>query len=85
LLSEANIISNQPPKDAEGDTLRFSIANKPGWLSFSSSTGALSGTPTNSSLGVFPSIKIWVTDGRASRFSPWLCNHGDQVDNLDEQ
>jgi len=54
-------------KDAEGDTLRFSIANKPGWLSFSSSTGALSGTPTNSSLGVFPSIKIWVTDGRASR------------------
>jgi len=54
-------------KDANGDTLRFSIANKPGWLSFSSSTGALSGTPTKSSIGVFPSIKIWVTDGRASR------------------
>jgi len=53
--------------DADGDTLRFSVVNKPDWLSFSSSTGALSGTPTKSNIGVFPSIKIWVTDGRASR------------------
>jgi hypothetical protein len=54
-------------KDADGDTLRFSIVNKPGWLAFSSSTGALSGTPTKSNIGIFPSIKIWVTDGVASR------------------
>src|SRR5687767_2974103 len=54
-------------KDADRDTLRFSIANKPGWISFSSSTGALSGTPTKGDIGVFPSIKIWVSDGRASR------------------
>jgi phenylpyruvate tautomerase PptA (4-oxalocrotonate tautomerase family) len=54
-------------RDADGDTLRFSIANKPDWLNYSSSTGALSGTPTKSSIGVFPGIKIWVTDGRASR------------------
>ena len=55
-------------KDSNGDTLKFSIVNKPGWLSFSSSTGALSGTPTSSQVGnVYPGIKIRVTDGLADR------------------
>jgi hypothetical protein len=54
-------------KDADGDTLRFSITNKPGWLAFSTITGVLSGTPSKSNVGIFPSIKIWVTDGVASR------------------
>jgi hypothetical protein len=55
-------------KDSDGDTLKFSIVNKPGWLSFSSSTGALSGTPTSYHVGnVYAGIKIWVTDGIADR------------------
>jgi hypothetical protein len=54
-------------KDADGDTLRFSIVNKPGWLSFDARTGVLSGTPAKSNIGVFSGIKIWVTDGIAAR------------------
>ena len=55
-------------KDSDGDTLKFSIVNKPGWLSFNSSTGALSGTPTSYHVdNVYPGIKIWVTDGIADR------------------
>jgi len=55
-------------KDVDGDTLKFSITNKPGWLSFDLKTGALSGTPTTYHVGgVFPGIKIWVSDGIADR------------------
>ena len=36
-------------KDANGDTLRFSISNKPAWATFSTTTGRLSGTPTAAS------------------------------------
>jgi hypothetical protein len=51
-------------KDPEGKTLKFSIANKPGWASFSTSTGKLSGTP--SATGTTSGIKITVSDGSAS-------------------
>jgi hypothetical protein len=47
--------------DADGDPLRFSIANKPSWASFSSLTGQLSGTP--SAAGTFANIVISTTDG----------------------
>lgn len=56
--------------DANGDTLRFSIANKPSWASFSSSTGRLSGTPTASQVGTYWNIKISVSDGRLSASLP---------------
>ena len=45
--------------------LRFTIANKPAWASFSSSTGKLSGTPTTSNIGTTSGIGIKVTDGRS--------------------
>lgn len=38
--------------------LQFSIANKPAWASFSTSTGTLSGTPSTSNEGSFSNITI---------------------------
>ena len=52
--------------DPDGQTLRFSVSNKPAWASFSSSTGELSGTPGDSQRGTYGNIGIAVTDGIAS-------------------
>lgn len=49
--------------DADGNTLTFSVANKPGWASFSGSTGQLSGTPFAEHAGTWGNIVISVTDG----------------------
>jgi hypothetical protein len=49
--------------DPGGNTLTFTIANMPGWASFSSSTGQLTGTPTSSSVGMYANIQISVSDG----------------------
>ena len=49
--------------DADGDTLTFSIAGKPVWASFDTTTGRLSGTPTLSEAGTYSNIVITVTDG----------------------
>jgi hypothetical protein len=48
--------------DADGDTLTYTIQNKPAWATFNGSTGRLSGTPTTTSAGVYPAIVISVTD-----------------------
>jgi hypothetical protein len=53
--------------DADGDTLTFSISNKPSWATFSTSTGQLSGTPGSSAAGTYSSIAISVSDGKSSR------------------
>ena len=52
--------------DANGNSLTFSVANRPGWATFSSSTGRLSGTPTASAVGQYVDIRISVSDGQAS-------------------
>ena len=52
--------------DPEGKSLSFSIVNRPPWLSFSTSTGRLSGTPTSSAAGEYGEIQIQVSDGRSS-------------------
>ncbi|QIR15124.1 putative Ig domain-containing protein [Shewanella aestuarii] len=49
--------------DDTGDTLTFSISNKPTWASFNSSNGQLSGTPTNADVGTTSGIVISVNDG----------------------
>jgi len=49
--------------DADGDTLTFSIVNKPAWATFSTSSGALTGTPGASNVGITRGIVISVTDG----------------------
>ncbi len=46
-----------------GDSKTFLITNKPGWASFDSSTGKLSGTPDNSHVGTTTGIVITVRDG----------------------
>jgi hypothetical protein len=53
--------------DADGDTLQFSIARKPGWASFNKANGRLSGTPQDADVGNFTNIEISVTDGHESR------------------
>ncbi|WP_259344984.1 Ig-like domain-containing protein [Vibrio diabolicus] len=48
------------------DTLTYLIANKPPWATFDKTTGALSGTPSNSDVGTYPDIVISVSDGTIS-------------------
>lgn len=52
--------------DADNDSLLFSVANKPSWATFSTTTGRLYGTPGDADLGVYEKIRITVTDGSAS-------------------
>lgn len=56
--------------DPEGDTLTFSIANKPAWATFNTTSGTLSGAPVASSVGITSSIKITVSDGKLSASTP---------------
>ncbi|MDB4279556.1 Ig-like domain-containing protein, partial [Paraglaciecola sp.] len=44
------------------DTATFSVTNKPGWASFDTTTGALTGTPDNDDVGTTSDIVITVTD-----------------------
>ena len=77
--NQAPIISGTPPvsvvagssygfrptaSDPEGHALKFRIANRPVWASFSSSTGRLSGTPGANHVGEYVDIRIRVSDGR---------------------
>ena len=52
--------------DPDGNTLTFSIVNRPLWAAFSTSTGRLSGTPTSTSVGEYIDIRISVSDGQAT-------------------
>ena len=56
--------------DADGDSLKFTITNKPNWASFNTSTGRLSGQPTLGNVGIVGNIVISVSDGTASRSLP---------------
>lgn len=49
--------------DPEGRTLTWSITNRPSWATFSTTTGALTGTPTASHVGTYSSIVISASDG----------------------
>jgi hypothetical protein len=49
--------------NANGETLTFSVSNKPGWAEFNSSTGRLSGTPGPGDVGSYGNIVISVSDG----------------------
>jgi hypothetical protein len=56
--------------DPDGNTLTYSIANRPSWATFNSSTGRLAGTPTSANIGSFQGIRISVSDGQASANLP---------------
>jgi hypothetical protein len=70
-VTAGNLYSFTPKaSDANGNTLTFSISNKPGWAAFSTSTGRLSGTPSSSQTGTYSNIVIKVSDGTASASLP---------------
>jgi hypothetical protein len=52
--------------DADGNTLTYSIDNRPSWATFNSGTGQLSGTPNASQVGSYGNISISVSDGTAT-------------------
>jgi hypothetical protein len=56
-------------KDANGDTLAFSITNKPAWATFSTTTGKLSGTPSSAQTGVYSNIVIKASDNKGGSAS----------------
>ncbi len=79
--NQAPVISGTPPisvtagqayafqpsaSDADGNALTFSVANKPAWATFSTTTGRLSGTPGSTQAGTYGNIAISVSDGTAS-------------------
>jgi len=49
--------------DPDGDDLTFLIDNQPSWISFSSVSGQLSGTPVQGDAAVYENIVISVSDG----------------------
>ena len=49
--------------DPEGSPLTFSITNLPNWASFNQLDGTLSGTPSNTDVGLYDAIQISVFDG----------------------
>ena len=53
--------------DADEEVLTFAVDNRPGWATFSPTTGRISGTPTTSHAGIYRNIVISVSDGKATR------------------
>lgn len=56
--------------DPDGQTLTYSISNRPSWATFSTSNGRLSGTPTSAQVGTYAGIVISVSDGSLSASLP---------------
>jgi hypothetical protein len=54
--------------DAEGDTLGYTIQNRPTWATFTTASGTLSGTPT--AAGSFANIIVSVSDGKTTASLP---------------
>lgn len=56
--------------DPDGDGLSFGVQGRPGWASFNSTNGQLSGTPDQGDVGTYENILITVTDGENSAQLP---------------
>jgi hypothetical protein len=52
-----------------GDTITYSVTNKPSWAAFDPDTGALRGTPENEDVGTTEGIIITVTDAHGESAS----------------
>ena len=71
-----SVLAGQPyqftpsASDPNGNALTFVIANRPSWLTFSTTTGQLSGTPTPADVGSYASITISVSSGTLSASLP---------------
>ncbi len=56
--------------DPDGNTLTWTIQNRPAWATFSATTGRLTGTPTSANVGTSARITISVSDGTATASLP---------------
>ena len=56
--------------DPDGDPITFSVTNMPGWATFDTQTGTLSGTPVLGHVGNYADIQISVSDGSLSSALP---------------
>ena len=52
--------------DSDGDSLLFSISNRPAWASFDVDSGRLTGTPVEQDVGTTNAVTITVSDGSLS-------------------
>jgi hypothetical protein len=70
-VSSGATYSFQPTaSDPDGNTLTYTIANRPSWATFNTSTGRLSGTPTSTNAGSYSNIVISVSDGTLTASLP---------------
>jgi hypothetical protein len=70
-INVSSVYSFKPTAaDADGNTLTFSIQNKPVWASFNTQSGLLSGIPAAANVGTYSNIIIAVTDGKATATLP---------------
>jgi hypothetical protein len=58
----------QPTVSASTGTVTFSITGQPAWASFSTTTGALTGTPSAGKVGTTGSIAITASDGSSRAY-----------------
>jgi hypothetical protein len=56
--------------NSTGKTATFSIANKPSWLSFSTATGSLTGTPGSGHVSTYSNITISASNGSTTAKLP---------------
>jgi hypothetical protein len=70
VMQGAQYVFQPTANDADGDTLTFTIAGKPSWATFSTTTGRLAGTPGVGDIASYANIMIGVTDGAASAALP---------------
>jgi hypothetical protein len=49
--------------DPNGDSITFSIQNRPAWATFDAATGRLSGTPSANNVGSYANVVISASDG----------------------
>lgn len=52
--------------DPDGDTITFTIGNRPSWSTFDTSTGQLTGQPSLGDIGIYANIAISASDGNDS-------------------
>jgi len=93
-VNSSPIISGNPPpavvvgdnytftptaSDPDGDTLVFSIENRPTWASFDSTTGTLAGVASLGTEGTYDNIRITVSDGGLDASTPQFSINVTQV------
>ena len=67
-VTAGSAYSFQPTVSASTGTVTFSITGQPAWASFSTTTGALTGTPSAGQVGTTGSIAITASDGSSRAY-----------------